>query len=152
MLTINATLYRTVRGDSHRFLVKAGHEIAEAETLVEQHGESWSSSRSCRGKRDSWPKEPIRALTRPTRPGPPEAVCRERPEGIPRAQPSQREDAMTDQQRTQQPNQEDQELDDPQDDSILDKAKDKLSDLVDAPEAAEHDQGKTNPVTRQRRD
>ena len=56
------------------------------------------------------------------------------------------------QQRTQQPDQEDQALDDPQDDSMLDRVKDKLADLVDAPEAAEYDEGKTNPVTGQRRD
>lgn len=56
------------------------------------------------------------------------------------------------QQRTQQPDQEDHALDDPQDESLLDKAKDKLADLVDEPEAAEYDEGKTNPVTGQRRD
>ena len=56
------------------------------------------------------------------------------------------------QQRTQQPNQEDQATDEPEDDSILDKAKDKLTELVDAPEAAEYDESKTNPVTGQRRD
>ena len=56
------------------------------------------------------------------------------------------------QQRTQQPDEEDQALDDPQDDSMLDKVKDKLADLVEEPEAAEHDKGKTNPVTGQRRD
>ena len=38
-LTIDATLYREVRADPHRFLVKVGHEIHDAETLVEQHGE-----------------------------------------------------------------------------------------------------------------
>jgi hypothetical protein len=38
-LTIDATLYRAVRADPHRFLVKVGHEIPEAETVVEQHGE-----------------------------------------------------------------------------------------------------------------
>jgi hypothetical protein len=56
------------------------------------------------------------------------------------------------QQRTQQPEQQDHALDDPQDDSVLDRVKDKLADLVDAPEAAEYDEGKTNPVTGQRRD
>ena len=56
------------------------------------------------------------------------------------------------QQRTQQPDQEDRALHDPQDDSMLDKVKDKLADLVDEPEAAEYDEGKTNPVTGQRRD
>ena len=61
---------------------------------------------------------------------------------------------MGDQQqhRTQQSDQEVHALDDPQDESLLDKVKDKLADLVDEPEAAEYDEGKTNPVTGQRRD
>jgi hypothetical protein len=38
-LTVDATLYRDVRADPNRFLVTAGHEIADAEMIVEQHGQ-----------------------------------------------------------------------------------------------------------------
>ncbi len=38
-LTVAATLYRDVRADPNRFLVTAGHEIADAEMIVEQHGQ-----------------------------------------------------------------------------------------------------------------
>jgi len=59
---------------------------------------------------------------------------------------------MNEQQRTQQPDHEDNVPHDPEDDSLVDKAKDKLADLVEEPEAADYDEGKTNPVTGQRRD
>ena len=59
---------------------------------------------------------------------------------------------MNEQQRTQQPDQEDNAPHDPEDESLVDKAKNKLADLVDAPEGADYDEGKTNPVTGQRRD
>ena len=55
-------------------------------------------------------------------------------------------------QRTQQPDHEENVPHDPEDDSLVDKAKDKLADLVDASEGADYDEGKTNPVTGQRRD
>jgi hypothetical protein len=38
-LTVDATLYSSVRSDPHRFLVKTGHEIPEAETVVLRHGD-----------------------------------------------------------------------------------------------------------------
>jgi hypothetical protein len=38
-VTVDATLYSSVRADPHRFLVKTGHEIPEAETVVVRHGE-----------------------------------------------------------------------------------------------------------------
>ena len=38
-LTVDATLYSSVRADPHRFLVKSGHEIPEAETVVVRHGD-----------------------------------------------------------------------------------------------------------------
>ncbi len=38
-LTVDATLYTSVRADPHRFLVKTGHEIPEAETVVFRHGD-----------------------------------------------------------------------------------------------------------------
>ncbi len=58
---------------------------------------------------------------------------------------------MGEQQRTQQPNNDDHELQDPEDESLMDKAKDKLADLVEAPEGADYDESKTNPVTGQPR-
>ena len=38
-LTVDATLYSSVRADPHRFLVMTGHEIPEAETVVARHGD-----------------------------------------------------------------------------------------------------------------
>jgi len=38
-LTVDATLYSSVRADPHRFLVMTGHEIPEAETVVVRHGD-----------------------------------------------------------------------------------------------------------------
>ena len=38
-LTIDATLYHSVRADPHRFMVSSGHEIPEAETVVSRHGD-----------------------------------------------------------------------------------------------------------------
>ena len=38
-LTVDATLYSSVRADPHRFLVKTGHEIPEAEVVVVRHGD-----------------------------------------------------------------------------------------------------------------
>jgi hypothetical protein len=38
-VTVDAALYSSVRADPHRFLVKTGHEIPEAETVVVRHGE-----------------------------------------------------------------------------------------------------------------
>ncbi len=38
-LTVDATLYSSVRADPHRFLVSSGHEIPEAETVVFRHGD-----------------------------------------------------------------------------------------------------------------
>ena len=58
---------------------------------------------------------------------------------------------MGEQQRTQQPNNDDYDLQDPEDESLVDKAKDKLVDLVEAPEGADYDEGKTSPVTGQPR-
>lgn len=37
-LTVEAARYENVRADPHRFLVMAGHEDREAETVVERHG------------------------------------------------------------------------------------------------------------------
>ena len=37
------------------------------------------------------------------------------------------------------------------DESVVEKAKDKLSEMVDAPDGADYDESKTNPVTGQRR-
>ncbi len=55
-------------------------------------------------------------------------------------------------QRTQQPDSEDNALpENPEDESLVEKAKDKLTELVEEPEGAEYDEGKTNPVTGQRR-
>ena len=59
---------------------------------------------------------------------------------------------MSEQQRTQRPDDDDYAIEDPEDDSLLDRAKDALADLVDAPEGADYDEGKTNPVTGQPRD
>jgi hypothetical protein len=38
-LTVDATLYSRVRTDPHRFLIKTGHEIPAAETVVFRHGD-----------------------------------------------------------------------------------------------------------------
>ena len=38
-LTVDATLYSSVRADPHRFLVQTGHEIPQAETVVVRHGD-----------------------------------------------------------------------------------------------------------------
>jgi hypothetical protein len=38
-LTVDANLYSSVRADPHRFLVKTGHEIPEAEVVVVRHGD-----------------------------------------------------------------------------------------------------------------
>jgi hypothetical protein len=38
-LTVDATLYSSVRADPHRFLVKSGHEIPEAEVVVVRYGD-----------------------------------------------------------------------------------------------------------------
>ena len=38
-LTVDATLYSSVRADPHRFLVMTGHEIPEAEVVVVRHGD-----------------------------------------------------------------------------------------------------------------
>ena len=38
-ITVDATLYSSVRADPHRFLVMTGHEIPEAELVVVRHGE-----------------------------------------------------------------------------------------------------------------
>jgi hypothetical protein len=38
-LTVDASLYSSVRADPHRFLVRTGHEIPEAERVVARHGD-----------------------------------------------------------------------------------------------------------------
>ena len=38
-LTVDADVYREVRAHSGRFLVKTGHEIPDAETVVERRGD-----------------------------------------------------------------------------------------------------------------
>jgi hypothetical protein len=60
--------------------------------------------------------------------------------------------AVMNEQRPQQTDHEDNAAHEPEDESLVDKTKDKLTDLVDAPEAADYDEGKTNPVTGQRRE
>lgn len=83
--------------------------------------------------------------------GSPELGLRPRAVGQGERTIEERRDVVGEQQRTQQPNNDDHELQDPEDESLMDKAKDKLADLVEAPEGADYDENKTNPVTGQRR-
>jgi hypothetical protein len=78
-------------------------------------------------------------------------VCVRVPLGTVGAPIDERSSAVGEQ-RTQQPDSEDNALqENPEDESLVEKAKDKLTELVEEPEAGEHDEGKTNPVTGMRR-